>query len=79
MKFFTVRQNPNSDVGVAYINPHYIVSIRPKYPQDKNMEVIGSMIRVLGDEIARYDDYRKPEELLELLSSYHHQASFLSL
>jgi hypothetical protein len=79
MKFFIVRRNETTDVGNAYINPQYIVSIRPKYPQDNNYEVIGSMIRVLGDEIARYDDYRKPEELLELLSSYHHQSSFLSL
>jgi hypothetical protein len=79
MKFFTVRRNETTDVGNAYINPQCIVSIRPKYTQDNNYEVIGSMIRVLGDEIARYDDYRKPEELLELLSSYHHQSSFLSL
>ena len=79
MKFFTIRLTPSGSVGVVNINPQYIVSIRPKYPQNTNMEVIGSMIRVLGDEIARYDDYRKPEELLELLSSYHHQSSFLSL
>jgi len=76
MKFFTIRLTPSGSVGVVNINPQYIVSIQPAGLADNN---IGSKIRVYGDEISRYHDYRKPEELLELLSSYHHQASFLSL
>jgi hypothetical protein len=76
MKFFTIRLTPSGSVGVVNINPQYIVSIQPGGLADNN---IGSKIRVYGDESAIYDDYRKPEELLELLSSYHHQSSFLSL
>jgi hypothetical protein len=76
MKFFTIRLTPSGSVGVVNINPQYIVSIQPAGLADNN---IGSRIRVHGGGGDLYHDYRKPEELLELLSSYHHQASFLSL
>ena len=76
MKFFTIRLTPSGSVGVVNINPQYIVSIQPAGLAENN---IGSWIRVHGGGSAVYHDYRKPEELLELLSSYHHQSSFLSL
>ncbi len=67
MKFFTIRLTPSGSVGVVHINPQYIVSIQPGGIADNN---IGSRIRVYGGENAVYHDYRKPEELLELLETY---------
>jgi hypothetical protein len=67
MKFFTIRLTPSGSVGVVNINPQYIVSIQPAGLADNN---IGSRIRVHGGESALYHDYRKPEELLELLETY---------